>query len=137
MCVSSHPHNADMVHTGVYIMKIARVKSYPKCSVCCTRDAKFDVPIAPTGQWGYLCTQCYTTHAANSSAGFQLVLKPEQQKPTGETRQGTILSDLEEALWDGYIDVECPKCHEVRSMEVDSAGYTCECGTRVVYDPLC
>ncbi|MEK6832674.1 MAG: hypothetical protein AABY32_01390 [Nanoarchaeota archaeon] len=123
----------------------AKVCSLPKCDFCrennVDTDAIYDGKTT-MGCWGNMCEKHFKQYGVGLGLGKgqKLVVKtPSTNKNTDKVVNAIDNTDpsdedsMMELLMDSVREVECPLCHESRSVEPD-ANYTfiCEgCGAKV------
>jgi len=117
-------------------MKQVKMLKLPDCQFC-GKVGAYDAKMKNYSSWACFCESCYKAKADKRIPASRLVLMPPQQEATGKTVKGIILTSMEDMIFDSVIEVECPECQEVRTMEPDSTGYLCTCGCRVKYSTFC
>ncbi len=105
-------------------MKKVRMSKLPKCNFC-NRPAKYDAPTV-TGSWAYMCALDYEEKGAGTM-GSELV-EGIAEPLECESIAGII--DTEQSMLNDELIVQCPKCKEIKRLELDACGtYNCEgCG---------
>lgn len=115
-------------------MKKVKMVTIPKCDICKRNEAVYDQPYRGRS-WAYQCVHC--AGAPNEIGSLLILHTPPEKTNENKTVQGKVLTDLETAFYESEIEVECPLCNDIRSMEIDSDHFRCACGALVQYAPLC
>lgn len=111
-------------------MKTRKMDQLPKCDFCKKTDTViFDSPTI-YGHWGYMCQKCFNTLSSNygRELGTKLVLREESARPL--PAKGILIgleAPIKDMLSANERVIECPNCHELRTMEIDAeCVITCE-----------
>jgi len=110
------------------VMRVKKVATRPNCNFC-DEPAKFDAPTAGIGSpWAFFCEECAEEQGVVSEdqIGTEFVqrdpVKPKENKAIPAPRVVT----LTEVYMNMEQEVKCPRCDEIRHVEVD-ADYEFDC----------
>ena len=125
-------------------MKEIKVTEMPKCDICKTADGLYDGPFGGIGSsWANQCASCATTQGSVSAieqVGFKrVIIEIAEQSEDREVYEGNDISDPMDIMSESCDrEIECPKCGETRTVEIDFGGeFQCTgCGRRIHAAPL-
>jgi len=119
-------------------VKIKTVATLPKCDIC-GEEAKYDVPTTKGRKWANLCEKHYKIYGTKDAfiMGTQFKKRiPTTTNADQEIKEAVLLTSMEDMVFDGMAELECPSCGESRSLEPDFSGkFTCEgCGQKLKFN---
>lgn len=98
-------------------MKTRTVQQLHKCDIC-GEDAYYDCKTTQ-GPWANLCENHFREIGLPDGA-TKFKLPDAKNPPEKKVLMGICLTDMEDAVFDGIVEWECPSCGDVRSMEPDA-----------------
>ena len=107
-------------------MKTVKIMRLPNCDICNDNTAAYDAPTR-SGAWGYMCAKCYKDQGSPQTGTKLQVRDVTGDNGKNVTKEAVMVNDLEEALTECVIELECPSCGEIRRMEIDFDGkFVCD-----------
>lgn len=99
------------------------IAKLPKCDFC-DNKAAYDTKTT-SGPWGYTCEKCFPIHG-NPYLATKLRTPNTNKKKITTIPKGTLLTSMEEMIFDSVCEWECPHCGYAKTLEIDASG-TVEC----------
>jgi ribosomal protein L37AE/L43A len=118
-------------------MKELFVKECPDCNFC-GKEASYDVPLANSGRWAFVCGECLKKGEFSTYLGTKFIKRTPSnrnyKKPIALGIEEATVEYFEEAMTNGCRTIACPSCNEPRTLEYDAHGkFKCDgCGQRVM-----